>query len=253
MVLKMEDLKQQARLKANYSRRKLGYSLFTPVDIWEILRSEGVAIIKKPLKSKISAFFMRRPPVALVLINSARTLGHQNFSAAHEYFHFLYDPGLLSRACETMKFDTKNAKEREADYFAAYFLAPDEAIAWYIQLRLGLKADLEINEIIGMEQFFQLSHQAMLNRLIDLGYLSTQKWEDYSKFKISALAKQLGYSNSLYTPTNDTVMLSDLPEKAILALNRGLISRGLYEEILLESGYPDLVFGEEWMSEANQQ
>ncbi|MEW6183587.1 MAG: ImmA/IrrE family metallo-endopeptidase [Bacillota bacterium] len=231
------------RRRAAESRRQLGFNLLVPVNIWSVLRTAGISVIKKPLKSEISGLFMRKQDVALVLINSARTLGHQNFTAAHEYFHLRYDLELTCRVCSAGNFDPRNAGERDADYFAAYLLAPDEAIEWQIERRTGgLPVDLP--DIIALEQYFGISHQAMLIRLVETGHLSEKEKEQWGEGVIEA-AKQLGYDTNLYMHTNEEVVLSDYAEKAMFALKRGLISAGRYEELLLEAGYADLVYGEE--------
>lgn len=233
----------RARKRATESRRQLGFNLLVPVDIWWVLRTEGISVIKKPLKSEISGLFMRKQDVALVLVNSARTLGHQNCTAAHEYFHLRYDVELTGRVCTAGNFDPRNASERNADYFAAYFLVPDEAIEWQVERRTGGRS-IDLPDVIALEQYFGVSHQAMLIRLVETGHLSEKEREQWSEGIIEA-AEQLGYDPKLYIPTNEEVVLSDYAEKAMLALKRGLISTGRYEELLLEAGYADLVYGEE--------
>ncbi|NSW84661.1 MAG: ImmA/IrrE family metallo-endopeptidase [Syntrophothermus sp.] len=238
------DIRYRAQQRARESRQQFGYNQLIPVDIWQILRAEGIAVIKRPLKSDISALFLRKFPAALVLVNSARTLGHQNFSGAHEYFHFRYDPEQKIKVCKVMEFDPRNPNEREADLFAAYFLVPDEALEWQLERRLrGRQRHLSITDVIALEQLFWVSHREMLIRLEEIGYLNQKQREEMAAGIIET-ARRLGYDTSLYKPTNESVVLSDLPEKATLALERELISSGRYEEILLEAGYPELIYGE---------
>lgn len=234
---------ERIRREAAEARRRLGFTLMVPIDVWAVLRTEGVSVVKRPFRSDVSGVFMRRGPTVLVLINSARTLGHQNFTAAHEYFHFRYDEELLMNVCKADEFDPRNVREREADVFAAHFLAPDEAVEMQVLQRLrGRRRELNLADIIALEQLFGLSHEAMLRRLVETGHLADDARQLFSKGVIQA-ARLYGYDTKLYQPTNDHVILSDYLEKAKQALDLGLISQGRYEEMLLEAGYADLVFG----------
>ncbi|MGB9894153.1 MAG: ImmA/IrrE family metallo-endopeptidase, partial [Candidatus Saccharicenans sp.] len=185
--------------------------------------------------------FMRKGEASLILINSARTLGHQNFTAAHEFYHLQYNPEMTGRACKIMDFNTKSEIEREADLYAAYFLAPDDAIKKVLK---NLSSPVDIADVIFLEQFFGMSHRAMLIRLQELGVLDSDRAEQMSK-RVITIARELGYDDSLYHRTNDRVVLSDYAEKAKRALELGLISSGRYEEMLLEAGLEDIIYGVE--------
>ncbi|OIQ59767.1 hypothetical protein MOTE_10230 [Moorella thermoacetica] len=235
------DLRRRARVRAQESREVFGFNNLVPIDIWKLLQSNGISVIKEPLESEISGLFMRKGDTQLILINSARTLGHQNFTAAHELFHLRYNPEMVGRACKVMNFNSKSQTEREADLYAAYFLAPDEAIKRYLTKH---GTSMDIAAVIFLEQFLGLSHQAMLIRLQELGVIDSAMSERMSKGVVRT-AKELGYNTDLYRPTNDRIIISDYAEKAKRALEQGLISFGRYEELLIEAGLEDIIYGGE--------
>jgi Zn-dependent peptidase ImmA (M78 family) len=241
------DYELNARVKANETRRTLGLSENEPIDILKILRDcLDVHLVFKPLVSNVSGIFLRMGKTQMILINSSKSSGHQKFTAAHELFHLKYDEGLSHRVCTTGKFDgSKLEGEREADYFAANLLLPYDAVLDRIYKRHnGKKESLNMADVIDLEQYFRVSHQAILIRLRLLGFISNEQAEGL-KGNVMVVARQLGYELELYRPTNEDKLISSYAEKAKTALERGLITDGKYEQFLLEAGYVDLLYGVE--------
>lgn len=241
------DYKLSARVKANETRRFLGLSENEPVDIFKVLHDcLDLHIAFKPLESAVSGIFLRVGKVQMIVINTTKSLGHQRFTAAHELFHLQYDVGLSRRVCITGKFEgNKQVGEREADHFAANFLLPAEALMERLyKRRHGNEGPLSLEDVIDLGQYFYVSHQAMLIRLNMLGLLSNTQAEKL-KGNVMSTARLLGFGLELYKPTNEDRLLSSYAEKAKLALDRGLITEGKYEQLLLEAGYADLLYGVE--------
>jgi hypothetical protein len=57
--------------------------------------------------------------------------------------------------------------------------------------------------VIEAEQFFQISHKAMLLRLFTEGYISKGKFKESQKIGVTREAIKLGYSGELYTPSSE--------------------------------------------------
>lgn len=227
------------------TRKNAGIGPVAPVDIWKLLQESQISLIKEPLNSEISGLFIRKEKVNIILVNTKNTLGHQNFTAAHEYYHLKFNPELKTRVCTAAQFNTRNVLEQEADYFAAYLLAPDEAINFFLGKRFNwIHKKLSLSNVIAVEQYFGISHHAMLIRLLQTGWIDEQAAEQYRE-NVVRNAKELGYNTDLYRPTFEKKVTSDYVEKAKLALDRNLITKGKYEELLLEAGFGDLIFGVE--------
>jgi Zn-dependent peptidase ImmA (M78 family) len=239
------DIESTSKVRAVQFRRNYGLSESGPIDIFKVLREWlDISIIFKPFSSTLSGIFMRLDSTQVIVINTAKTLGHQKFTAAHEFFHLEYDRGMTHRICVPGLFNQSSQNEREADYFAANLLIPAEAVSYRLQLRLNKKRKLTIEDIIDLEQHFSVSHSAMLIRLRQLDYLTTGEMESF-KPQIITKAKILGYDTALYQPTHEDRIYSTYAEKSKRALEKGLITDGKYEQLLLEAGLADLLYESE--------
>ncbi|NLG83674.1 MAG: ImmA/IrrE family metallo-endopeptidase [Firmicutes bacterium] len=239
----MNRLEITAMARATEFRRELGLGEYEPLDLFKLLREcLDISLVFKPLSPAVSGVFLRLGQSAVIMLNTNKTLGHQRFTVAHEYCHLRYHRGLSRRICVAGLFNQDNASEREADYFAANLLLPAGGIALRLHKR-GRKV-VSLEDVIDLEQHFGASHQATLSRLRHLGYL-TQKQAEAMGDGVIAMARRLGYRPDLYLPTREDRIESSYAEKAKRALDRGLITKGRYEQLLLEAGYADLLYGGE--------
>jgi len=231
----MKDYKlieSRARNKAIDTRNELGINLSEPidVDILKVLRKkEKISIIVTELKGNISGFFLRKEDICLVVINSSRSFGHQRFTAAHEYYHFKYDKEMNGKICPINKYDDEYE---------------DESLKYYVDKRIkGNK--LNIRDLIYLENYFMVSHALMLVRLRLINIISDKEIE-LMKNGIIYKAAQLGYDTALYRNTKKkrTIIYSDYAELAEELLEKGSISYGKYEELLIDGKLEDILFQE---------
>jgi len=239
----MNDMETTAMARATEVRRELGLGEYEPLDIFKFLREcLDISLVFKPLSLPVSGVFLRLGRSEVIMLNTNKTLGHQHFTAAHEYCHLRYDHGLSRRACVAGLFNQDNTSEREADYFAANILLPTGGVALRLHKR-GHK-DVTLEDVIDLEQHYGTSHQATLIRLRHLEYLNQRQFEAMGN-GVKAMARRLGHRSDLYLPTREDRIDSGYAEKAKRALDQGLISEGRYEQLLLEAGYADLLYGGE--------
>jgi len=242
-------LVSRASSRAIDTRNELGINLSEPIDsdILKVLRKkENISIIVTELKGNISGYFLRKEDICLIVINSSRSLGHQRFTAAHEYYHFKYDKEMKGKICpiKINKFNDGYENETEANYFASYFLMPDESLRYYIDRRTkGNK--LNIRDLIYLENYFMVSHALMLVRLKLINIIS-EKEVELMKNGIIDKASKLGYDTALYKNTKEkgTVIYSDYAELAEELLEKGSISYGKYEELLIDGKFENILFDE---------
>jgi Zn-dependent peptidase ImmA (M78 family) len=231
--------------KADETRNELRIGQYDSVNIFKILRDrEKISLIITKMTENISGFFIRKDDIGLIVINSTKSLGHQYFTAAHEFYHIRYDKGMSGKICPINKYDDDYQNERDANLFASHFLMPDTALKYMIMKKTGGKK-ISINDIIFLENYFQVSHKVMLIRLKLLEVITdaeAQKMEN----GIIKNALLLGYSTDLYKNTVDkgTVILSEYAELAKELLDNQKISYGKYEELLMDGGYENIVFGD---------
>lgn len=232
----------KARQLAIDTRLKLGLQSTEHFDVYRAVTSLGITCVKRPLKSSVSGATLKTNNVKVILVNSSKTLGHQNFTIAHELYHCLYDENLVSRACKTETFARVSGTEQVADSFATLLLMPEDAI--FNQLRLRKKLDVKLTpaDIINLEQFFGVSRKAMCWRLEDLKLITREQGEKCCVNVIRS-ARSLGKDTDLYMPTNDKIIISDYAEKASEALQKNLITDSRYEEILADADLLEKVMG----------
>jgi len=239
----MRRTEQIARVRAAEVRRCLGVSVSEPIDVIKLLREcFDISFILRPFVSDISGMFVRADKAEVIAINTVRSLGHQRFTAAHEYFHVRYDAGMLGAACRVGVVDQPVEREAEADAFAANFLMPAEGITARVMARTAGERGPAVEDVVHLEQHFGVSHKAMVRRLRDLGYLRANEFEQMWSLPIRQIARTLGYDTSLYGPTREDRVMSSYAEKAKTALDLDLISFGKYEQLMLEAGFADLLF-----------
>jgi hypothetical protein len=116
------------------------------------------------------------------------------------------------------------------------------------KIQVGSMEDLGIREIVKLEQYFGLSRQALLYRLIGDNILTSQQAEQFRQGVICS-AVNLGYDDVLYKPLPENKRYKTYGfyiQQAEELLQRDLISTGKYEQLLLTAFRPDLVYGDEY-------
>lgn len=238
--------------KAFETRKKLGLGNHEPIDIFKILNEVcNVNILFRHFSKDVSGLFLRLPKVNLIAINSGKTLGHQRFTAAHEFYHLEYDTDITHSICRVGQYESGVLIERQADYFAASMLTPEEAVRYRLFERTS-GVQVKMADVVDLEQHFGVSHVSMLVRLRQLGCITSDQFS-LLKPDVVSEARRLGYSLELYRPTNSDKVLSRYAEKARYALERGIISEGRYEEMLMEAGLTDILFGSEEAESGNEE
>lgn len=229
------------RILAIEARRKLGIDLLDPIEnISNLLQKKAnISIIKKQLDNDISGICSKSDDgIMAVLINTNFSLGRQNFTIAHEYYHLMYDEKLYTYS---------TSKETKANTFASYFLMPKEALEYYLDKKgIPKKKDvLTPDNIIDISLYFRLSYLATIVRLEKIEkLLSKEKAEEYKKLNAQELARINGISTRLYTATKENFLAkTDYVNEVNKALLNEKITEGKYESLLLEGGFEDIVYG----------
>ncbi len=230
--------------KAQELRELLGEDANSPVDIFSLVSQiEKLTLVFYPLGENISGMCVRDNEIRLIAINSTMSYGRQRFSLAHELYHLYFDDESGFNVCST-KLNPKSENEKCADQFASYFLAPYKSLRSVIKKATG-KGPFSMQHIIALEQYFGMSHLAMLWRLVSEGYLSSDKLDDYRHGVISA-ARILGYDDKLYKPTPVDFQRRTYGHylKQVEELRqKDMVSSGKIDELLLDAFRDDIAFG----------
>jgi Zn-dependent peptidase ImmA (M78 family) len=229
-------------------RRELGEDTSSPIDIFALIGSiSDLSVVYLPMSDNISGMSVKDEDIKLIAINSNMSIGRQRFTVAHELCHLYYHDNFKTIICSKNLVGKRNSLEKEADQFASYFLAPYEALTGFIRRDLK-KSDnkLTLEDIVCIEQYFGMSHQATLVRLQLEKMITNAEAESFKK-GVMSIARRLGYSSELYASTNPDNQYRTMGNYIRLAdeLNeKRLISSGKYEEFLLDAFRADIVYGD---------
>jgi len=240
--------KNELSYQANELRKRFGEDQSSPIDVFAILQSqERLTLVLYPFSNQISGMCVRtRGGDQVVAINSTRTLGRQRFTAAHELYHLFVQDEITTVICGNDIGNGRDEEEKNADAFASYFLAPNDALRSFIDKNLlkGARRPLTLEEIVRVEQHFRMSRQATLYRLVGESMIPLD-FANTLKVDVIASARKLGFSDELYTPTPDKrqyFTTGSYIELAEQLNDRELISNGKYEELLLDAYRADIVY-----------
>lgn len=240
--------KMELSSMASSIRRNLGEDELSPIDIFSITQSiESLTLVFYPLGKNISGTCFRGDLSSVIAINSDMSIGRQRYSLAHELYHLYYDRDIPSTICSS-KIGSGDENEKKADQFASYFLMPPAALYEAIQkYKKSVDRPLLIEEIIRLEQYFGISHQAMLIRLMEENEISSADAASMQSGIIN-IATKLGFDVSIYKPSPEDKKMRVLGHyicQTEKLLQADIISIGKYEELLLDAFRDDIVFGEE--------
>ena len=214
------------------------------IDVFQLARTiESLTLVFYPMGERISGMCLKGNEDVLIAINSSMTYGRQRFSMAHELYHYFYD-NMNTMIC-SWDICESNGVEKNANMFASFFLAPPAALSAAIKEIKKNRSVLDRTDIVKLEQVFGMSRQAMLVRLMDEGELTLEDTATM-RTRIIAHALSLGYDDTLYRPLPEDkarMTYGRYIKRTEDLLERGLISDGKYEELLLEAFRADLVYG----------
>lgn len=234
-------------VRAGQIRQRLGEDSDSPVDIFAMVQNiDRLTIVYYPLGDSLSGVCVKSEAGNIIAINSGMTIGRQRFSLAHELYHLYFDDNMSAFCSKSI--DTGSLIEREADLFASYFLMPPAALATKAdELRKSNgNRELSMRDVIRIEQFFGVSHQAAVIRLKKDGYLSNSASNTLMCQSVKVPAAAMGFRTTLYMPTPEShryMTYGSYISQVETAYDQDLISTGKYNELLLDAFRADIVYG----------
>ena len=195
MVLKMDRMTQ---IKVVELRKKWGFDCYTPINLLQTVidKIDNLTLIWMPLKENFGGCCYKNENNSLILINSNHSKGRQNFTIAHEIYHLLFDNENFGM-CD---FKNKSKEENFANEFASGLLMPEYAL--YDFMSVNDIEKLSIDDIIKCEQYYQISHNVLLDRLKSDGLINDEGFKDFKK-DIVKKAKLRGYDVDLYLKSDE--------------------------------------------------
>lgn len=177
----------------------------------------------------------------LIGINSNMSIGRQNFTLAHELYHLLYEENKNNFViCD---YSSESESEIEANIFASYLLIPYEGLKRYAKNMNISKWSLD--DVIAAEQYYQISHMALLFRLVEQNFITEEESLEFQNVKISHEARIRGFNDDLYYPSPEDrkyFSLGNYVKSVGKAYSSNKISIGKKDELLLDGFRGDLTF-----------
>ncbi len=177
----------------------------------------------------------------LIGINSNMSIGRQNFTLAHELYHLLYEENKNNFViCD---YSSESESEIEANIFASYLLIPYEGLKRYVKNMNISKWSLD--DVIAAEQYYQISHMALLFRLVEQNFITEEESLEFQNVKISHEARIRGFNDDLYYPSPEDrkyFSLGNYVKSVGNAYSSNKISVGKKDELLLDGFRGDLTF-----------
>jgi Zn-dependent peptidase ImmA (M78 family) len=234
--------------QAESLRATLSIPIDASIDVFAVIaRTNSYTLIEYPFSDQISGMSIQiLEGNRIIAVNMNDTLGRQRFTCAHELYHLNFQKGFTSVVCPS-GFTSKNEVEKSANSFASYFLVPSVALNKQIYERGLNKRPFTSTDIIDLEQFFGMSHQAMLFRLRNSRLITEEECEQFKTDGARALALKLGYDNSLYKPRNSEkkpFLSGEYIRLANELLKDDKVSQGYYNQIIREGFRSDLLYSD---------
>ena len=159
---------------AHKERERLGLGHQPIENIFDLIRNQGVHIFKRQLEDKnISGLYINHPIAGhCILINYLDDLYRQNFSAAHEYCHALFDSSQGQEV--TYIKSSSNSLEWRANSFAGNFLVPTRQIE--LDYSPVNSYELWIPLIRKIAERFRVSSQVVIITLSELKWID-KAWQ----------------------------------------------------------------------------
>ncbi|MBI3218565.1 MAG: ImmA/IrrE family metallo-endopeptidase [Bacteroidetes bacterium] len=228
--------------KAFAFRQLNGLSSAEPIRLKSLLLKNNVLTVFKPLSESFSGMALKTSDQnRFIMVNSEQSLGKQHFTIGHELYHLFVQENFISQKCSVGIFDgAKDPEEYRADLFAAFLLLPEEGIKQMIpdeELKRG--ADITLQTILKIENYYSVSRRALLYRLFNLEFIKQAKYDEYLKTVMKG-ARQNGYPTHLYERGNANEIIGDYGVLANKLLEVDKISESHYLELMGAIGFNPL-------------
>jgi Zn-dependent peptidase ImmA (M78 family)/transcriptional regulator with XRE-family HTH domain len=171
---------------AKIAREGLGLGRAPIADVAEVAEQHfGLDVLAWPTGKGVSGLCAHGQGVAMALISTSFTRGHQRFTAAHELaHHLLRDPREI--VIDSDLYDNSSPAEKRANAFAAALLMPADGVR-------DVVADRSIDDavIVALMRHFGVSFSALLYRLTSgtVKLLSTPRRDAWLQKPVSSVLR----------------------------------------------------------------
>lgn len=154
-----------------------------PVNVELVAASLGIVLRRTPTKDEVSGFLLQQGSGPVMIgVNSLHHPNRQRFTIGHEIGHYVlhdFDKVHVDNFVVKLRSEASSTgddkEEVEANRFAAELLIPSEMLSKELS-ELGVTDLLDDRAMQRLAKLFQVSVQAMSNRLISLNYVASTEF-----------------------------------------------------------------------------
>jgi Zn-dependent peptidase ImmA (M78 family) len=232
----MAKISSEISIQAFDFRKNQSLNDVEPINCKSLLLKLNVLTVYRPLSDDFSGMCLRKGDLMFILLNSNHSRGKQHFTIAHEFYHLYCQEDFKPHACNPGNTKGVDTNEKLADAFASEFLLPEMGIKKMIPLKELDKKEISISTILVLENYFSVSHSALLIRLRGLDLITSIQYDSFSNLRIKQTAKEYGFGLSLYEPGNEGLVIGDYGIKAKQLFSDLKISESHYYELMNSIG-----------------
>lgn len=221
---------------AHALRFELGLDVAPISDLWGLIAERGIDLAFRDFGlSGGDGVYLWSGDRGLVVVNAAMAPLRQRFTAAHELGHHeMHRPATTRLLLADKDVEAEpTVREREANAFAANFLAPDRALRQELGERD--RASIEPIDVVKLTRRYGLSYSALLFRLVHSGCVRQRDRERLQQAidtkEVTALMKAVGFDARRVFPSGPP-----LPDEFVLTTvrlhQRGALSDERLGELL---------------------
>jgi Zn-dependent peptidase ImmA (M78 family) len=236
--MKQADINYHAADAATEFRRRFDLGQADPIRIDSLLSKLDLLTVFAEMSENFSGMAARFGNEGFLLINCKFPKGRQIFTICHELYHLFVQEGFeFEVITDTRNGGKKSEQEKLADAFAAELLMPEKGIQELLLKQNYLGKYIELEHVIKLEQYFQVSRQSMVYRLMNLDFIHKNENLELKYFSnVKESAENRGYEVSLYEPTKPKVISSDYFDKAQHLYKKEKIGLADYAQLLNDIG-----------------
>ena len=224
-----EDAALALRLRLDYGNN--------PVNVWDAIRKRGVSLALEDFgEDGGDGRYMTKSDRALIIVNSAKRIARQRFTAAHELGHHEMhrhgQPNLL--IVDDDIFASKDPLEVAANAFAGSFLAPAAGLA----SALGEKRNADVSplDVASLMGDFGVSYETAVYRLHNSGLITSPCRDNLiaqGRGNVEAMLNELGIDETRVLPNKALLPLPpDYVEHVVTLWRHRHISDARFAEML---------------------
>ncbi len=207
-----------------------------PINCKSLLLKLNILTVYRPLSDDFSGMCLRKDNLMFMLLNSNHSRGKQHYTIAHEFYHLFYQAEFKPHVCNPGNSKGADVSEKLADAFASELLLPEMGLKKMIPYQELVNKNVSVSTILKLENYFSVSHSALIVRLRNLDLITSNQLELFSQLRIKQTAKEYGFDLALYEHGNRGLVIGDYGVRAKQLFSEMKISESHYYELMNSIG-----------------